>query len=293
MAPGLSPRELLLANLPLLRDLVGFLARRYRLSPEQVEELEGFVRLRLIEDDYGVLRRWRQHSTLKTYLTVVVQRLFRDYCNQLWGKWRASAAAVRLGPLGEALEELLYREGLTFDEACQALASRPQATHAQLASLHAQLPPRPGRPRSQPLGDEETSTAATAANPEEAVLQRAEESAVARSVATSLRGLRAQDRLLLRLRFAEDLTVAQIARLQDAPAKALYKRLHTVLKGIRRDLVAAGLQARDIARLLQHRPTLDFGLASEGENGEARPSKQSDDQREPRRRRPVPGDPMS
>jgi RNA polymerase sigma factor (sigma-70 family) len=284
MAPGVTPRELLLANLPLLRDLVGFLARRYRLSPEQIEELEGFVRLRLIEDDYDILRRWRQHSTLKTYLTVVVQRLFRDYCNQLWGKWRASAAAVSIGPLAESLEELLYREGLTFDEACQALASRPQVNRAQLVALHAQLPPRPGRPRSQPLGDEETSAATSAPNPEEAILQQADETAVARSVASSLRGLRAQDRLLLRLHYAQDLSVAEIARLLDTPAKALYKRMSTVLKGIRRDLRGAGVEARDIARLLQNRPTLDFGLTPEGENGAARPSNQSDDQREPRRR---------
>src|SRR6185503_19815484 len=120
----LSPRELLLANLSLLRDLVAFLARRYRLDAERSEELESFVRLRLVEDDYAILRSWRQHSTLKTYLTVVVQRLFHDYCNQLWGKWRASAAALRLGPVAEALEELLYHEGLTFAEACQVIGAR-------------------------------------------------------------------------------------------------------------------------------------------------------------------------
>lgn len=283
MSTRMSPRELLLANLPLLRDLVGFLARRYRLTGEQVEELEAFVRLRLIEDDYDVLRRWRQHSALKTYLTIVVQRLFRDYCNQLWGKWRASAAAVRLGPLAEALEELLYKEGLTFEEACQALASRPRVTRDQLAALYAQIPPRPGRHRSQPLGDEESTAVAPAANPEEAVLQQADESTVGRAVAASLRGLRAQDRLLLRLHFAEDLSVAEIARLQDTPSKGLYKRLNAVLKGIRRDLRTAGVDARDIARLLQHRPTLDFGLAPEGEIGEARPSNQSDEEREPQR----------
>jgi RNA polymerase sigma factor (sigma-70 family) len=281
---NVSPRELLLANLPLLRELVGFLARRYRLGPEQAEELESFVRLRLIEGDYAILRQWRHHSSLRTYLTVVVQRLFHDYCNQLWGKWRASAAAVRLGALAESLEELVYREGLTFEEACQVLASQPQASRSLLAKLYAQLPPRPGRPRAQPLSADEVAEPTTAPNPEEAVLQRAEEGTVNQAVAASLRALRAQDRLLLRLHFEQGSTVAEIARVFDTPQKALYKRLTALLKGIRRDLRAAGLDFRDVSRLLEHRPTLEFGLASDGENDEPRPSKQSDDAKEPKKR---------
>ena len=237
-----SPRELLLANLSLLRDLVGFLARRYRLNAEQTEELESFVRLRLVEDDYDILRRWRQHSTLRTYLTVVVQRLFHDYCNQLWGKWRASAAALRLGPVAEALEELLYREGHTFAEACQVLGARGNVGPGELTRLHAQLPPRPGRPRTQPIGADEVAEPAPAPSPEEAALQQAEEEG----------GM-------------------------GVPQKALYKRLTSILKAIRRDLREAGIEGHDVARLLQRGPTLDFGLATEGETDLPRPSKQADD----------------
>jgi len=270
-----SPRELLLANLSLLRELVGFLARRYRLDPEQAEELESFVRLRLVEDDYAILRQWRQHSTLRTYLTVVVQRLFHDYCNQLWGKWRASAAALRLGPTAEALEELIHREGLSYDEACKVLECRGPVAHDELANLYAQLPPRPGRPRQQPIGSDEIAEPATDPSPEEAVLQRSTENEVTRVVARSLRRLRAQDRLLLRLRFSDGLTVAEIARGLGTAQKALYKRLAAVLKGIRRDLKAASLERHDVARLLQAGSTLDFGLA-EGELEPARPSNQGD-----------------
>src|SRR4029453_14108130 len=44
--------------------------------------------LRLVEDDYDVLRRFQARSSLPTYVTVVIQRLFLDYRNRLWGKWR-------------------------------------------------------------------------------------------------------------------------------------------------------------------------------------------------------------
>ena len=277
MSSDLSPRELLLANLALLRELVGFLARRYRLNGEQTEELESFVRLRLVEDDYEILRRWRRHSTLKTYLTVVVQRLFHDYCNQLWGKWRASAAALRLGPVAEALEELLYREGLTFAEACQVLGARGTAVGAaELTRLHDQLPPRPGRPRTQPLGADEVAEPTSAPSPEEAALQRAAEREITVAVAASMRRLRVQDRTLLRLHFGDGLSVAETARGMGVPQKSLYKRLTGVLKAIRRDLREAGLERHDVSRLLQRGPTLDFGLGGEGESEPARPSNQGD-----------------
>jgi RNA polymerase sigma factor for flagellar operon FliA len=279
-----SPRELLLGNLALLRELVGFLARRYRLNGEQTEELESFVRLRLVEDDYLILRQWRQHSTLKTYLTVVVQRLFHDYCNQLWGKWRTSAAAVRLGPLAAALEELLYREGLTFQEACQVLGTRRDASVAELTRLRDQLPPRPGRPRAQSLAGDEVAGPASTPTPEEAAVQRSEEQAVTAAIAASLKRLRAQDRLLLRLHFGDGLSVAEVARGMAVPQKALYKRLTSVLKAVRRDLREAGLERHDVSRLLQRGPTLDFGLAT-GENEQPRPSKQADGDRDLQRQR--------
>jgi len=285
VSSDLSPRELLLANLSLLRELVGFLARRYRLNAEQCEELESFIRLRLVEDDYEILRRWRQHSTLKTYLTVVVQRLFHDYCNQLWGKWRASAAALRLGPVAEALEELLYREGLTFPEACQVLAARGGVGPGELTRLYEKLPPRPGRPRTQPIGADEVAEPAPAPTPEEAALQRADEEEVTRVVAASLRRLRAQDRVLLRLHFGDGLSVADAARGMRLPQKALYKRLTGVLKAIRRDLRDAGVDRHDVARLLQRGPTLDFGLSGEGESELARPSNEGDGDQDRQRER--------
>ncbi|HXT23069.1 MAG TPA: hypothetical protein VN923_20135 [Thermoanaerobaculia bacterium] len=285
MSSDLSPRELLLGNLTLLRELVGFIARRYRLNAEQCDELESFIRLRLVEDDYLILRQWRKHSTLKTYLTVVVQRLFHDYCNQLWGKWRASAAALRLGPIAAALEELLYREGLTFPEACQVLGSRRGASLPELTRLRDQLPPRPGRPRAESLGAEDVPEPAGSPTPEEVALQRSDEEAVTQAVGASLRRLRAQDRLLLRLHFGDGLSVAEVARTLTVPQKALYKRLSGVLKSVRRDLRAAGLERHDVSRLLQRGPTLDFGLSTAGENDEARPSKQADGDQDHQRTR--------
>ena len=69
------------------------------------------------------------------------------------------------------------------------------------------------------------------------------------------------------------------------PQKALYKRLTGVLKTIRRDLREAGVDAHDVARLLQRGPTLDFGLSNEGETELSRPSKQADEDQDRHRER--------
>ena len=63
-----TPRELLLANLDRIHELVQFLARRYRMAPDEVEELEAYVRLRLIDNDFQILRTFEGRSAIGTYL---------------------------------------------------------------------------------------------------------------------------------------------------------------------------------------------------------------------------------
>jgi hypothetical protein len=54
--------------------------------------------LKLIENDYRILRSFEGLASLGTYLTTVIARLFLDFQIHEWGRWRPSAAATRLGP---------------------------------------------------------------------------------------------------------------------------------------------------------------------------------------------------
>jgi RNA polymerase sigma factor for flagellar operon FliA len=276
-----SPRELLLANLDLLHELVRSQARRYGLSDEDRDELESYVRLRLVEHDYAILRRFEGRSTLRTYLTIVIQRLFLDYGNRNWGKWRTSAQARRLGPLAEALEALLYRRGLTFDDACEALLSDPvwgNPSRRQLSELAEALPPRPHRRAAAGLAggamDEEPDQAP---DPERAALRRDMAATVGGALGAAFRRQRARDRLILRLRFVEGLSVPEIARALAVAAKPLYKRIETLLGALRADLRASGVGAADVTMLLSSSPELDLPGDPLGEFGESRPSIRADD----------------
>lgn len=283
MAADQSPREILLANLPLIHELVGFLAQRYHLSPTHAEELESFVRLRVIDNDYGIIARWRRDCSLRTYLTVVVGRLFLDYCNHVWGKWRPSAAAARLGPLAQALEEQLYREGLSFDEACEVLGRRRGASRAELQALFENLPRRGRQPRLQSL-DPDLGTPSPLPNPEEDAVQHADEAAVTKAVASSLRRMPAGERLLLRLRFSQGLSVTAIARGLSQPPRRLFRKFDGIMSKLRRELLDAGFDRDDVAHVLAGRPNLDFGLQRDGED-EALPGGSWEGRGDPTKRR--------
>jgi len=65
--------------LPAVARIVGFIRRRNRLSPDEAEEFDSFVKLKLVERSDSILNGFRGRSTLETYLSVVVQRLFLDF----------------------------------------------------------------------------------------------------------------------------------------------------------------------------------------------------------------------
>src|SRR5436853_7736095 len=72
-------------------------ARRYRLSEDDAEELAAAVRLRLLADDYAVLKKYEGRGSLKAFLEVVIRRTFLDRRIAESGKWRPSTAARRRG----------------------------------------------------------------------------------------------------------------------------------------------------------------------------------------------------
>ena len=146
-ADSAAYEAILLDHLEFIERTVAALARRNAVAPWDAEDLAGQVRLRLLADDYAVLRKFEGRSRLTTYLTTVIHNIFRDFRIQRWGKWRPSAAAKRMGELGVQMEALLYRDGFGQREAFAMLRDRfeVEATDLELESLAARLRPRTTR----------------------------------------------------------------------------------------------------------------------------------------------------
>ncbi|MFN7942901.1 MAG: sigma-70 family RNA polymerase sigma factor [Thermoanaerobaculia bacterium] len=248
----MSPRELFEANLELIDRLLRSVCRRNAFPVDESEEFAGWARIRLIEDDYAVLRKFRGGSSLSTYLTVVIVNLFKSYRVHRWGRWRPSAEAKRAGAVAIQLETLTSRDGRPLDEAIQTLRTNfgCQASPEELRALAARLPPRvPRRLESEERLALVADPAATDARLAEA--ERRRTALVAeRILGEAMAELPPEERLMLKLRFADGVTVADIAAGLGVPAKPLYVRFERCLGQLRRSLEARGLDAATVGSLV-------------------------------------------
>jgi len=107
---------------------------------------------RWIDDDYSILRKWEERSSLGGFLTVVFRRLLANQRDHELGRWRPDAEATKLGPVGVQIETLLYRDGRTFEEAVPIVrASHPELSRGDLLVIAQRLPQRTDRPRPIPF----------------------------------------------------------------------------------------------------------------------------------------------
>ena len=268
--------ELLIANVDLLERLVRSTCRRCNMNPADVEDFGSWVKVHLIENDYGVLRKFEGRCSLATYLAVVIQRLLNDYRIHHWGKWHTSAEAKRLGPTAIMIERLLYRDRKAPDEAFQILSQSGETIpRAEFDAIAARLPER--RPRAR-LVDVDDVSGELSMPPDQIELDAAagDRSRAAGAVSDILRvaleKLPEEDRTILRLHFFGGMTVAEVARALQVEQKPLYRRIAAICKGLREALVAAGIDAAQAADIIG-RPeiALDFGLQAMG-NSYGRPS---------------------
>lgn len=250
----MSPRDaesIFVSNLATVERIIASIARRHNIQGDDADDFASWVKLRLIDNDYAVLRKFEGRSAVTTYLTVVISNLFRDYRIKEWGRWRPSVAARRLGPLATRLEQLIARDRLTAEEACSTVqCALPELDPAVLRRLASALPMRERRARASaaeleyaPAREQsDAHTWAALADQErdhtEAALQRA------------LSTLPAEDQLILRMRFWEGLTIAAIARCLGLEQKPLYRRIEKDLVVLRQALQHSGVSRELVAELV-------------------------------------------
>jgi len=247
----LTPKQLFLGHQEHIEAVIDHTCRRSHFSPQDAEDFKGWVWVKLIEDNYCKIREYRGRCSFKTYITVVVRRLLFDYRDHLWGKWRKTAEALRLGPVAAKLETLLVREGYTFEEACQILRTNDKVSMSdlELAELRGKLPPRIPR---QVIGEEFLQAEQSREpGPEEQLLDQEREGTrrrVLRGLKRALGTLPPDDKVLVLLR--TEFSVANIARLRGMEQKPLYRRLTKIYKELRKALERQEVRKQDVEEIL-------------------------------------------
>ncbi len=143
----MNPREIYVENLESIERIIAKTCRRHCWHGADREDFAQSVHVKLIENDYAVLRKFKGRSSWSTYLTIVISNAFRDFRTEKWGRWRPSAAAQRLGPLGVQLDTLIHRDGLSSREAVEILRTNYGVAESreQLEAIVAKLPARTRR----------------------------------------------------------------------------------------------------------------------------------------------------
>jgi RNA polymerase sigma factor (sigma-70 family) len=249
MLDRLEPSAVVVAYQQWIEKVAEITCRRNSVWGEDARDFASLALMKVIENDYAVLRKFRGECDMKTYLASVVVRRFHEWTRERWGRWRHSAHAERLGQPAKDLEALVYRDGHPLHEAIEILrtSGKTSATAAELGRLFAQIPrhePRPGSAGSGPL----EALAAPGRADERVIAAEAHERCreVMRALLRALATLDPDDQVLVRGRFGEGRSVADIARALRREQAPLYRRSDQLRKELRRKLEAAGVRQEDV-----------------------------------------------
>jgi hypothetical protein len=234
--------QLILQQRSHIDQVVRDLARRHHLAQAETDEFRAIVSRSLERNDFELLRAFDGRSTWETYLTLVVTREFFLFQGELWGQWRPTPTARRLGPAGVLLEELVLRDHVSLAEAIELMRSvhRVDLPRYRIAQMAQQLRLDVG------LG-ERPATLPAAAGGEGHANPRIHD-----VVRSALALLSPDDRLIVELRFRDGQPLTRIARIMRLDVRPLQRRLERVKSVIAESLLGEGIARQDVDALLQN-----------------------------------------
>ena len=273
---GKDCEALFLSQLDLIERVIGFVCARHHLAAADADDFSSFVKLKFVDNHYALLAKFEERSSLRTFLTVVIQRLFLDHRISAWGKWRPSSEARRAGSTAILLEQLMVRDGHPFEEAYEMLRTNHgvAADRAELERLAARLPIR-ARRRFEP-DDELENMPSRNRSVDDLAADRDRQATgerVSEALSTLMARMDPQDRLILALRFEDGRTVAEIAAILRLDQKALYRRVERLLKELRTGLEAGGIDGASVLEMLESPAvSIEWRHHADAEKATARPS---------------------
>jgi RNA polymerase sigma factor for flagellar operon FliA len=254
MPEPMDPRTLFLENLPWIEKVAGIVCRKHGVWNEDAEDFASVAKVSLMENDYADLRKFRGECSATTYIATLVVRRFHEHSRERWGRWRNSAAAEREGQLAKDLETLVNRDGCPLSQAAQQLrsAAKTELSDVELARVLGRLPSRqPMRPKEvvTPLIESAATAEGADHDVEFGELDRHRKGLLA-ALLKVMEQLPPEERHILRMRFQDGRSVADVARALRLEQKPLYRRIDQLRAKLRVDLEHCGVTAEDVRELL-------------------------------------------
>ncbi len=266
-----DPESLFLAHLEFIDRAARSVALRHGYGPAEADDFCSHVKGKLLENDYGVLRKFQGKSSLRLYLKTVIRRLYIDCEIAQKGKWRPSIVAQRMGPVAVQLEQLLFWKRHTFEEAYEILNSRhgTDLQRDELQDIVNKLPKRWGKRTVKFLSLDSTGMPEPVSEKEFPDPKLPERTKLLSEVLKDfIDRLSGADRLILKMRFQDDFTYERIAGFLKKKKMQVYWRLRKILADLQEELVARGLSEATVGEILElegKKIDIDFVMQDETE----------------------------
>lgn len=227
---------------PCVEQIIADLSRRYFLALTETDEFRRVVERALERQDYELLRAFDGRSTWDTFLHTVLTREFFTFQALLWGDWRPSAEAMRLGAAAMLLEELVLRDRFSVADAIEWMrtAHRVDQPRHRIRELAVALGFAPGERPSLGRGVRTGAADRQIANP-----------GLRAALREALALLAPDDRLIVELRFRDHQPLTRVARVLNIDARPLQRRIDTIKQVIRHSLVTQGVDVADVEEILR------------------------------------------
>jgi RNA polymerase sigma factor (sigma-70 family) len=226
--------------------------RRFESDGDEAADCFQFVCERFCEARFRRLRRFQASGPAKftTWLRAVVRNLCLDWQRRRFGRPRLFRSVARLSDLDQQVFRLVHARGLSEQEALLHLAPlfpglTPQLISQAIERINGALTSNQNwllrtrkasgrKPSVNPADDDQrTETASTERDPETLAISAERIKLLGRA----LRKLPATEKLVLRLRFEEEMTLEQIAKLlQLGNAQRVDRQIKRILSGLRAEL---------------------------------------------------------
>lgn len=199
-----------------------------------------------------MIRAYSERAAPRTYLTVVLSNVYRDFRNRTHGKFRPSAEARRLGDPAVLLDTLIHRDGQPREEAIRRVASRDdvELSEAELREIVGRLP---RRVRRSEVRLDDLPPPASGDDPS-GIHERGEQAnrmaACREALQEAMELLPSEDQRIIRLHVWEGKTLAAVARELELKQRPLYRRVKRAYRRLRAHLEARGFRGEDVADLL-------------------------------------------
>lgn len=244
-----SLESIFISHLPCIERIAGFVTRKHGLQGPDAEDFLSIVKTKLLENDYSILAKFRGESSLPTFLAVVIAGIFRDYRVQRWGRWRPSVTARSMGADAMRLEALINRDMYPVIESVRLVSHTSGLTEKDVHHLLAKLPLRePLRPIEVDVDSPASRIEPTQGEFDPMMVE--DRQRVENALNAVVEDLPSDDRILLKMKFWENMTVADISRITGMQQKQLYRKLESIGSAIRVKLTGAGVSDEDVRELL-------------------------------------------